>query len=80
MTTDLPRIYTVAEVAAALRETEHYVRQRCRKHEWPHRRGPRGMPTFTAEQVAEIVALTAVPVESEPQQRFAMAPRSRRSA
>jgi hypothetical protein len=67
-------------VAGALRETYYYVEQKCRRREWPHRRGARGVPTFTAEDVAEIVALIAAPVEAEAQQRFAMAPRSRRAS
>lgn len=76
--TELPRNFTVAEVAEALTVPEHYVKTKCRRREWPHRKGSRGTPLFTAEDVAAIRELMAVPAESQPEPRIQFAPRSRR--
>lgn len=77
----LPALFTATEVAEALRETEDYVRAKCRRGEWPHRRGARGVPKFTADDYARIVELTAgAQAEAESNQRFALAPRSRRAS
>jgi hypothetical protein len=76
----LPETFTVADVAETLHESEHYVKTKCRRREWPHRKGARGVPFFTAADVAEIVELCAAPAEAETQERFALAPRSRRGA
>ena len=78
--TALPETFTVAEVAETTRQTDHYVKQKCRRREWPHRKGARGVPFFTADDVAAIVELCAAPAEAETTERFALAPRSRRAS
>ncbi len=80
MTESLPSLRTVAEVAAALGETEHFVKAKCRRRDWPHWRGSRGRVGFTDEHFAEIVRLSSVDVTADPAQRFALAPRSRRAS
>lgn len=78
--TGLPRLFTAAEVAEALRVTEYYVEQQTLRRAWPHRRGPRGVRLFTAEDVAAITDLMAQQVENAPAPRVSFAPRSRRGA
>ena len=78
--TDLPRLRTVTEVADALGESEHFVKEKCRLKEWPHWRGSRGRVGFTDQHFAEIVALCSVEASAEPSPRFAFAPRSRRAS
>lgn len=76
----LQPLHSLEDVAAALGETPYFVKEKCRRREWPHIRGARGKPSFTAEQYAQILDLIAEPVAAEPQPRIAFAPRSRRSA
>jgi prophage antirepressor-like protein len=80
MTPPLEPLHTAADVAQALGQTERYVKDRCRRREWPHRRLARGEVGFTAEDYAKILELTAIPAEQEPNPRIAFAPRSRRGA
>ncbi len=76
----LDRLHTAAEVAEALGQTENYVREQCRRRAWPHVRLARGRVGFTDEHFAEIVRLCSVAPTTEPAQRFALAPRSRRAS
>lgn len=80
MTIELPPLHNVAEVAEALGVTIHYVKDRCRRREWPHRRGPRGTPSFTAEDFAAVLELCKADVAAPANPRVAWAPRSRRGA
>lgn len=80
MTAPLPALISVADVADALGETEHFVKQRCRRHEWPHRRLGRGRVAFTAADYLQILALIAEPVEASEPTGLAFAPRSRRAS
>lgn len=58
---DLPRHYTVAEVAAAMRVQPRWVRERCAEGAEHMRYGKRIM--FTAEQVEKLMkAHTKTPV------------------
>lgn len=76
--TPLPQLYTAAEVAQALQLSERYVADKCRRHEWPYRRGARGALRFTAEDYGRILELIRVDVEAPPTPRLSFAPRSRR--
>ena len=76
----IERLLSPAEVADLLGESERYVREKCRRQEWPHRRGSRGTPRFSVDDVAEIRDLIAVPVATAASPRISFAPRSRRSA
>lgn len=80
MTAPLPRNHAVAEVAEALGESEYYVRERCRRGEWPHRKGARGRPSFTAEDFAAILEIVKAEPSAPANPRVAWAPRSRRGA
>jgi hypothetical protein len=80
MTAPLPHLRTVAEVAEALGESQHFVKEKCRLKEWPHWRGSRGRVGFTDQHFAEIVELCSVEASAEPSTRFAFAPRSNRRA
>jgi hypothetical protein len=74
----LPRLFTSAEVAWALQVSESYVRQKARAREWPHRRGPRGTPLFSRDDVAQILELMKSPVVAPTEPRVSFAPKSRR--
>lgn len=76
----LPHLYTVAEVARALGQTERYVKDRCRQRLWPHRRLARGQVGFTAEDYAAVLELAKADVAAPANPRVAWAPRSRRGA
>jgi hypothetical protein len=80
MTSPLPRLHTVEDVAAALRETPRYVREKARLREWPHRRLARGAVAFTDDDFAQVLELIkeAPAVAATP--RLAFAPRSGRRA
>jgi hypothetical protein len=81
MTAPLPAVYSVADVAAALGETERFVSVKCRQRAWPHRRGSRGRVSFTADDYAQILELcSAPPAAAEDAPRWALAPRSRRAS
>lgn len=79
-TPGLEPLHTAAEVADALGVTEYFVKQQCRKHLWPHRRLSRGQVGFTTADYAEVLDLTASPVEKDEPTGLAFAPRSRRGA
>jgi excisionase family DNA binding protein len=53
----LPRLYTPAEAAEALRVGENYVLTQCRAGRWPHVRVARGAIRLTADDVARVVEL-----------------------
>lgn len=72
----LEPLHTVSDVANALGVTEYFVKQQCRKHLWPHRRLSRGQVGFTAADYAEVLDLTARPVEKDEPTGLAFAPRS----
>ena len=76
----LEALHTVDEVAAALGESEYYVREKCRRGEWPHTRGARGKPAFTAAHYAQILELIAQPAGDPEPKGLSFAPRSRRGA
>lgn len=76
----IERLYTVAEVAEALGETERYVTEKCRLREWPHQKGSRGRPSFTEQDYATVLELRAVPVAAPEVPRLSFAPRARRRA
>lgn len=81
MSAPLPHLRTVTDVAEALGQSENYVRTQCRKRLWPHRRLARGAVGFTDADYAQVLELIcAAPAEAEPQERFALAPRSRRAS
>jgi hypothetical protein len=81
MSETLPKLYTAEQVAEAIGETEGYVKRKCQRHEWPHRRGARGVHKFTADDFAQIVELIASPVSDDaPTPRFQLAPRSKRAS
>ena len=73
----LPQLFTAAEVARALQQTERFVQEKVRLHEWPHRRGARGAALFTAADYDRILELIAVPVAAPAATRLAFAPGSR---
>lgn len=70
--------YTAAEVAEALRLTENYVLTRARSGDWPHRKGPRNSPRFSAGDYQRILELMAVPEREQGPARVSWAPQSRR--
>ena len=78
----LPRLHSVADVAAALGQTERYVREKARLREWPHRRLGRNEAWFSDEDIAAVLDLVRVEPVAVPEPRLALAPRSarRRSA
>lgn len=76
----LPRLHSLEEVAEALNETPHYVRDKCRRSLWPHRKGSRGRPSFTDEDYARVLELIAADAQQQDEPRFALAPRSRRAS
>lgn len=78
--TALPALHTAADVAAALGATDHYVKERCRRHEWPHRRMARGEVRFTADDYAQILELVSVAAAQPAEPRMSFAPRSRRAS
>lgn len=80
MTAPLPALHSLTEVAQALGETESYVATKCRRREWPHVRGARGKPSFTAAQYAEILELIAQPATEQEPRGLSFAPRSRRAS
>lgn len=81
MTAPLPAVYDIDEVAAALGESPGYVATKCRRSEWPHLKGARGRPKFTADQYARILELIAQdPAAEQETSRINFAPRSRRRA
>lgn len=80
MSNPLPAVHSLADVAAALGENENYVKERCRRREWPHLRGARGKPSFTDEQYRQILEIRSVAASAADDQRIAFAPRSGRRA
>jgi hypothetical protein len=78
--TDLPTTYSAAEIAKSLGETERYVKEKARTGEWPHRKGARNTPRFTAADFDRILELIAVPETAQRMPRLALAPRSRRAS
>lgn len=76
----LRSLHTIADVAAALGQTERYVQEKTRQREWPHRRLARGEVRFTDDDYTQILDLIrAEPVVAAPQ-RLSFAPRSRRAS
>lgn len=53
----LPRLFTPAEVAEALQQSENYVLRQCRAGRWPHVRVARNAIRLTAEDFAAVVGL-----------------------
>jgi hypothetical protein len=80
VTTQLPTLHTVTDVAAALGVTANYVREKCRLREWPHRRVARGEVRFSDDDYSRVLELCAAPVATSVPQRLSFAPRSRRTA
>lgn len=76
----IERTYTVAEVAAALGESQRHVMEKCRLREWPHQRGSRGRVSFTERDYARVLELRAVPADEPEVPRLVFAPRARRRA
>jgi hypothetical protein len=76
----LPPTYTATQVGQALGETERYVKEKARTGEWPHRKGARNTPRFTAADFDRILELIAVPETAQRMPRLALAPRSRRAS
>ena len=71
----LPRLFTPAEVAEALQQSENYVITQCRAGRWPCRRGARNSIRLSAEDVTRIVELLAQPAD-EMQSLSFLTPRS----
>lgn len=76
----IERLYSVAEVAEALRQTERYVLDKCRRREWPHRRLARGQVGFTEADYAAVLDLCSAPPAEPESPRLSFAPRARRRA
>jgi len=72
----LPKLHTVTEVADAIGQTERYVKEKCRRREWPHARFARGEPRFSAEDFAAVMELCRVEVAEDAEPRWSLAPRS----
>lgn len=53
----LPQVFTAAEVADALGQTEHYVTRQARTGKWPHIRVARGAIRFTQDDVDAVLEL-----------------------
>ncbi|KQS66318.1 DNA-binding protein [Modestobacter sp. Leaf380] len=69
----LPLLYTVEEVARALRCSEHYVRTQARAGRWPHVRMAREAPHFTVVDVEAVLELHRAPA---PASTTGLVPRS----
>jgi hypothetical protein len=77
----LPQLHSVADVAAALGETERFVAEKARLREWPHRRGARGRVGFTDDDFQAVLELIAQPASQTPaptRRGLSLAPRSAR--
>lgn len=80
--TELPQLYSAADVAQALRCSEWWVKEQARRGRIPFTK-PGGSYRFTAEHVAEITRIfesrptgsssAALPVPQEPRRRTATA-------
>lgn len=80
--TDLPQLYSAADVAQALRCSEWWVKEQARRGRIPFTK-PGGSYRFTADHVAEITRIfesrptesssAAVPVSQAPRRRAATA-------
>ncbi|WP_405673072.1 helix-turn-helix domain-containing protein [Streptomyces canus] len=78
--TDLPQLYSAADVAQALRCSEWWVKEQARRGRIPFTK-PGGSYRFTVEHVAEIMRIferrptesssTAVPASQAPRRRVA---------
>lgn len=55
--TSLPKTYSPLDVAEALGQTEYFVREKARKHEWPHIRVARGQVRFTESDFQQVLEL-----------------------
>jgi hypothetical protein len=72
----LPRLFTPAEAARALAQTEHYVREKARRREWPHSRMARGAVRFSVADLEAIIGMTHQPVGEPTDNPWGLTPRS----
>lgn len=80
MTAPLPALHSVEEVAEAMNVTTRYVRDKCRRREWPHSKLERGRPAFSDEQYRQVLELCRAEPQSDEPTGLSFAPRSRRAS